>query len=80
MLRPLTMVLLIRLYVRYRTDDYRTMTGRRMHDRPGSLAEEQRMLLDTAMKALDTFKVGNDGWRGATGNALGRQSVEIARS
>ena len=56
------------------------MTGRRMHDRPGSLAEEQRMLLDTALKALDTFKVGNDGWRGATGNALGRQSVEIARS
>ena len=33
-------------------------------------AEEQRMLLDTALKALDALKVGNIGVMGATGTVL----------
>ena len=41
-----------------------------MHDRLGSLADEQRMLLDTALKALDALKVGNIGLMGATGTVL----------
>jgi len=41
-----------------------------MHDRLGSLADEQRMLLDTALKALDALKVGNIGLMVATGSVL----------
>jgi hypothetical protein len=41
-----------------------------LHDRLGTLAEEQRMLLDTALKALDALKVGNVGLMGATGTLL----------
>ena len=41
-----------------------------MHERLGTLAEEQRVLLDTALKALDALKVGNIGVMGATGTVL----------
>ena len=41
-----------------------------LHDRMGSLAEEQRLLLDRALKALDALKVGNIGVMGATGAVL----------
>jgi hypothetical protein len=41
-----------------------------LHDRLGSLADEQRVLLDTALKALDALKTGNIGLRGATGTLL----------
>ena len=41
-----------------------------MHERLGTLAEEQRVLLDTALKALDALKVGNIGVMGATGTLL----------
>lgn len=41
-----------------------------LHDRLGSVAEEQRILLDTALKALDALKVGNIGLMGATGTVL----------
>ena len=41
-----------------------------MHERLGTLAEEQRVLLDTALKALDALKVGNVGLMGATGTLL----------
>jgi hypothetical protein len=44
--------------------------ARVMHARLGSLADEQRMLLDTALKALDALKVGNIGLMGATGSVL----------
>ena len=36
----------------------------------GTLADEQRVLLDTALKALDALKVGNIGLMGATGTLL----------
>jgi len=44
--------------------------ARDLHDRLGSVAEEQRILLDTALKALDALKVGNIGLMGATGTVL----------
>jgi hypothetical protein len=41
-----------------------------LHDRMGSLAEEQRKLLDAALKALDALRIGNVGMMGATGALL----------
>jgi hypothetical protein len=41
-----------------------------MHEQMGTLAQEQRVLLDTALKALDAIKVGNIGLMGATGTLL----------
>jgi hypothetical protein len=41
-----------------------------LHERMGTLAEKQRVLLDTALKALDALKVGNIGLMGATGTLL----------
>jgi len=36
----------------------------------GTLADQQRLLLDTALKALDALKIGNIGLMGATGTLL----------
>ena len=41
-----------------------------LHERMGTLADEERRLLDTALKALDALKVGNIGLMGATGTLL----------
>lgn len=41
-----------------------------LHERLGTLADEQRMLLEKALKALSALKVGNIGLKGATGNIL----------
>lgn len=41
-----------------------------LHERMGTLADEQRRLLDTALKALEALKVGNIGLMGATGMVL----------
>ncbi len=41
-----------------------------LHDRLGTLADEQRTLLEKALKALAALKVGNIGLKGATGNVL----------
>ena len=41
-----------------------------LHHRIGLLADEQRQLLETALKALDALKVGNIGLMGATGTLL----------
>jgi hypothetical protein len=41
-----------------------------LHERMGTLADGQRLLLDTALKALDALKVGNIGLMGATGTLL----------
>lgn len=45
-------------------------TAPAVHERLGTLAEEQRRLLETALKALDALKVGNIGLMGATGTVL----------
>ena len=41
-----------------------------LHERMGSLADEQRSLVETALKALEALKVGNIGLMGATGTVL----------
>jgi hypothetical protein len=41
-----------------------------LHQRLGTLAEEQRRHLDVALKAFDALKVGNIGVMGATGTLL----------
>jgi hypothetical protein len=41
-----------------------------LHDRLGTLADEQRVLLNAALKALDALKAGNVGVMGATGTLL----------
>jgi hypothetical protein len=41
-----------------------------LHQQMGSLAEEQRKLLDTALVALDAVRFGNVGLTGATGTLL----------
>ena len=46
----------------------------------GTLGDEQRRLLDTAVKAFDALKVGNIGLRGATGALLEDEPAEIARA
>jgi len=44
--------------------------GRALHDRLGRLADEQRLLLDTALQALNALRVGDIGLTGATGSVL----------
>ena len=41
-----------------------------LHQRMGTLADEQRVQLNTALRALDALKVGNIGLMGATGTLL----------
>jgi hypothetical protein len=57
-------------YVRHQYSSTVGEGARVMQDRLGSLAEEQRMLLETALKALDALKDGNVGLMGATGSVL----------
>jgi hypothetical protein len=48
-----------------------------LHERMGTLAEDQRKLLETALKALDALKVGNIGLMGATGTLLEDSLVRL---
>ena len=57
-------------YVRLQHSSNAIEGARVLHDRLGSVAEEQRILLGTALKALDALKVGNIGLTGATGAVL----------
>jgi hypothetical protein len=57
-------------YGRYRDESMISQEDRVLHERMGTLADEQRQLLDTALKALDALKVGNIGVMGATGTVL----------
>lgn len=41
-----------------------------LHERLGTLADEQRTLIEKALKALAALKVGNIGLKGATGSVL----------
>jgi hypothetical protein len=41
-----------------------------LHERLGALADEQRMLVETALKSLAALKAGDIGVGGATGAAL----------
>ena len=48
-----------------------------LHERLGTLADEQRKLLDMALTALDALKVGNIGLRGATGTFLEDSLIKL---
>jgi hypothetical protein len=51
-------------------DSLSAQGAQHLHERIGTLAEQQRVLLDTALTALDAIKVGNIGLLGATGTLL----------
>lgn len=57
-------------YVRHQYAFHVDGGAKALHDRLGRLADEQRILLDTALRALDALKVGNIGLMGATGTVL----------
>lgn len=48
-----------------------------LHERLGTLADEQRTLLEKALKALGALKVGNIGLKGATGSVLEDSLVQL---
>lgn len=48
-----------------------------LHQRLGALADEQRTLLEKALKALAALKVGNIGLKGATGNVLEESLMQL---
>ena len=48
-----------------------------LHERMGSLADEQRKLVETALKALEALKVGNIGLMGATGTVLEASLIKL---
>ena len=54
----------------YQNASSNALEAQDLHARMGTLADEQRLLLDTALKALDALKVGNIGLMGATGTLL----------
>ena len=57
-------------YGRHQTAAVIAHGAHELHERIGSLAEEQRAQLGTALRALDALKVGNIGLMGATGTVL----------
>lgn len=57
-------------YGQHRDRSVNGLGAENLHQRLGTLADEQRALLDTALKALDALKVGNIGLMGATGTLL----------
>jgi hypothetical protein len=57
-------------YGRHRDEAISAQGEQDQHEWRGTLGDEQRQLLDTAVKAFDALKVGNIGLRGATGALL----------
>jgi hypothetical protein len=57
-------------YVRHRETDASHEGAHDLHQQLGSLADEQRKLLDAALTALDAIKFGNVGLTGSTGTIL----------
>jgi hypothetical protein len=64
-------------YGHHRDESNSAQGDQDLHERMGTLAEEQRKLLDTALKALDALKVGNIGLMGATGTVLEDSLVRL---
>ena len=64
-------------YGRHRDESAGGQGNQGLHDRMGALADEQRRLLATALKALDALKVGNVGLRGATGTLLEESLLDL---
>lgn len=65
-------------YGRHRDQSISAQGDQDQQEWRGALGDEQRKLLDTAVKAFDALKVGNIGLRGATG-ALLEQSLAKLR-
>jgi hypothetical protein len=55
---------------RHRDESIGAAGAQDLHDQMGSLAEQQRDILDTAIRALDALKAGHVGLMGATGTVL----------
>jgi len=64
-------------YVGHREMSASNQGAHDLHERLGSLAEEQRKLLNTALTALDALKFGNIGLMGATGTILEDSLVKL---
>ena len=57
-------------YGRHQNPSMSALEAHDLHERMGTLADKERQLLETALKALDALKVGNIGVMGATGTLL----------
>jgi hypothetical protein len=66
-------------YVHHRDESISAQGAADLHERMGALADEQRKLLDTALRALDALKVGNIGLKGATGGVLEESLIELRK-
>ena len=64
-------------YGRHREQAHAAGGQQDLHERMGTLADEQRKLVQTALKALDALKVGNIGLMGATGTLLEDSLVQL---
>jgi hypothetical protein len=64
-------------YLGHRETSANNEAAHDLHERLGSLAEEQRKLLETALNALDALKFGNIGLMGATGTLLEDSLVKL---
>ena len=60
-----------------RLDDSAGLADPGLHQRMGALAEEQRKLVETGLKALEALKIGNIGLGGATGAVLEESLVKL---
>jgi hypothetical protein len=61
----------------HRDESISTGSARDLHRQIGTLADQQRKLLDAALGALDALKVGNVGLMGATGAVLEDSLVRL---
>lgn len=64
-------------YGRHRDESHGAHGHQELHERMGAFADEQRKLVQTALKALDALKVGNIGLMGATGTLLEDSLVRL---
>jgi hypothetical protein len=64
-------------YVHHREESTSIQGAADLHERMGALADKQRALLDTALRALDALKAGNIGLKGATGGVLEESLIEL---
>lgn len=61
----------------HRDGSLSTAGAQDLHEQMGTLADQQRKLLDTALTALDALKAGNVGLLGATGTVLEDSLVQL---
>ena len=61
----------------HRDGSMSTASALDLHEQMGTLADQQRQLLDRALSALDALKTGNVGLLGATGTVLEDSLVQL---